>query len=120
MLSFNSAIDIGNYDDAYTALTRLTNYEMYSHLQMYAHSSQRSALEALVVAMIEHEQAGRLCAYPFPSLQDLVDEILSSRTEDVVEIRSQPSYHKVLFSWRVRHGDFQGGTSIFVLSSNES
>jgi len=28
MLAFNSAVDIANYDDAYAALTRLTNYEM--------------------------------------------------------------------------------------------
>ena len=74
--------------------------------------SQRSALEALIIAMIEHEQAGRLCAYPFPGLQDLVDEILSSRTEEVVDIGPHQSYHKVLFSWRVRHGDFQGAAAI--------
>jgi hypothetical protein len=74
--------------------------------------SQRSALESLIIAMIEHEQAGRLCAYPFPSLQDLVDEILCNRTEEVVDIGPQQSYHKVLFSWRVRHGDFQGAAAI--------
>jgi hypothetical protein len=27
-LAFNSAVDIANYDDAYAAITRLTNYEM--------------------------------------------------------------------------------------------
>jgi hypothetical protein len=71
--------------------------------------SQRSALEILIVAMIEHDQSGRLCSFPFPGLQDLVDEILLRRAEEVVDARPSPSYHKVLFSWRIRHGDFQGG-----------
>jgi len=113
MLAFNSAVDIANYDDAYAALTRLTNYAMYISFNCSSNGSQRSALEVLIAEMIEHEQAGRLCAYSFPGLQDLVDEILSNRTEDAVDVRPQPSYHKVLFSWRVRHGDFQGGMSIF-------
>ena len=29
MLSFNNAVDIANYDDAYTSLTQLTNFETY-------------------------------------------------------------------------------------------
>lgn len=61
------------------------------------------------MAMVEHNQSGRLCAFPFPSLQDLVDEILLQRAEEVIDIRPYPSYHKVLFAWRIRHGDFQGG-----------
>lgn len=71
--------------------------------------SQRNALEILVVAMIEHDQSGRLCSFPFLGLQDLVDEILLRRAEEVVDIRPSPSYHKVLFAWRIRHCDFQGG-----------
>jgi len=59
--------------------------------------------------MVEHSQSGRLCSFPFPSLQDLVDEILLQRAEEVIDIRPYPSYHKVLFAWRIRHGDFQGG-----------
>jgi len=32
-LSFNNAIDIASYDDAYTALTRINNYETYVFLE---------------------------------------------------------------------------------------
>lgn len=77
-----------------------------------SNGSQRAALEVLIVAMVEHNQSNRLCAFPFPSLQDLVDEILLQRAEEVIDIRPYPSYHKVLFAWRIRHGDFQGGISL--------
>lgn len=33
MLSFNNAIDIASYDDAYTALSRISNYETYVFLE---------------------------------------------------------------------------------------
>lgn len=59
--------------------------------------------------MVEHDQSGRLCSFPFTNLQDLVDEILFRRAEEVADIRPAPSYHKVLFAWRIRHGDYQGG-----------
>jgi hypothetical protein len=32
MLLFNNAIDIASYDDAYMALSRITNFETYSLL----------------------------------------------------------------------------------------
>jgi nuclear pore complex protein Nup160 len=108
MLLFNNAIDIASYDDAYTALTQLTNYETLRP-SILSNCSQRSALEVLTIAMVEHGQSGRLCSFPFKGLQDVVDEILLRRAEEVVDIRPSPSYHKVLFSWRIRHSDFQGG-----------
>ena len=71
--------------------------------------------------MVEHSQSGRLCAFPFPGLQDLVDEILLHRAEEVIDIRPYPNYHKVLFAWRIRHGDFQGGTfTSFLAKSDDS
>jgi nuclear pore complex protein Nup160 len=111
MLLFNNAIDVANYDDAYMAFTRLTNYQTLSHFVL-PYSSQRGALETLVVAMVEHGQSGRLCTFPFNGLQDAADEILLNRAEEVVDIRPSPSYHKVLFAWRIRHGDFQGAASV--------
>ena len=74
--------------------------------------SQRSSLEILIVAMVEHGQSSRLCSYPFGVLQDSVDEILLRRAEEVVDVRPFPNYHKVLFSWRIRQGDFQGGNAL--------
>lgn len=53
-----------------------------------------------------------MCSFPFSSLQDTVDEILLHRTEEVIDIRPAPSYHKVLFAWRIQHGDFQGAASV--------
>lgn len=64
------------------------------------------------MAMVDHGQSSRLCSFPFTGLQDAVDEILLNRAEEAVDIRPSPSYHKVLFSWRAQHGDFQGGTPV--------
>ena len=110
MLLFNNAIDVASYDDAYSALTRLNNYETYTAYGYSSNTSQRNALEVLIVAMVEHGQSSKLCSFPFRGLQDVVDGILLRRAEEVVDIRPFPSYHKVLFSWRTQHGDFQGGS----------
>ena len=115
MLCFNNAVDIASYDDAYMALTKLTNYETLNPSFILSNRSKRSALENLIIAMIDHEQSGRLSSFPFPGLQDLVDEILFQRSEEVVDIRPSSSYHKVLFAWRIRHGDFQGGKYLSFL-----
>jgi nuclear pore complex protein Nup160 len=61
--------------------------------------------------MVERGQSGKLCAFPFTDLQDLVDEILHNKAQEVIEVGPSPSYHKVLFAWRIRHGDFQGGSN---------
>jgi nuclear pore complex protein Nup160 len=66
--------------------------------------------------MVEHGQSVRLCSFPFTGLQDLVDQTLLQKCEDVVDVRPSPSYHKILFSWRIKHGDFQGGISSLVIS----
>ena len=60
--------------------------------------------------MVDQGQSSRLCSFPFTGLQDAVDEVLSLRAEEVVDIRPYPSYHKNLFSWRIHHEDFQGGS----------
>jgi len=77
-----------------------------------AYSSQMTALETLIVSMVELGWSSRLCSFPFTGLQDAVDEVLSRRAAEVVDIRPYPSYHKNLFSWRIQHGDFQGGKNI--------
>jgi hypothetical protein len=71
--------------------------------------SQQSALETLIVAMVEHGHPSRLCSFPFTGLQDAVDSILLHKAEQVVDIRPQANYHKILFSWRIQQGDYQGG-----------
>ena len=63
------------------------------------------------MAMVEQGQSGKLCTFPFVGLQELVDEILLHKAEEVVDVRPYPSYHKILFAWRIRQGDFQGGNN---------
>ena len=68
----------------------------------------------LIVAMVEHGQSTNLSSFPFIGLQDNVDDTLLRKAEEVVDIAPYPSYHKILFSWRIQHGDFQGGNSLTV------
>jgi len=72
---------------------------------------QRGALEVLIVATVEHGQSTKLSSFPFIGLHDNVDDTLLRKAEEVVDIAPFPSYHKILFSWRIQHGDFQGGKS---------
>ena len=66
----------------------------------------------LIVAMVEHGQSTKLSSFPFIGLQDDVDDTLLRKAEEVVDIAPYPSYHKILFSWRIQHGDFQGAAAV--------
>jgi nuclear pore complex protein Nup160 len=73
-------------------------------------------LELFVVAIVENGHSSKLGLLPFPSLQDEVDRVLLRRAGELIDISSSPTYHKILFSWRIRQGDCQGGTGQLLVT----
>ncbi|GAO51153.1 hypothetical protein G7K_5264-t1 [Saitoella complicata NRRL Y-17804] len=95
-----AAIAGGMWDEAYTAMTRVSSAPR-----------QRDALKELIPSMCEQNMAERMCSYPFFGLLDEVDAILAQKAKNMVDVRAQPQYHKILYSWRVSHSNFRGAAS---------
>jgi hypothetical protein len=95
---FQSTLSLSLFDDAYLALVQYPNKPL-----------QRTALRELVGAMVEQNEGARLCQYPFVGLQDEVDEALAFKCSNMLDVSTGPQFHKVLYAWRVKRGDYRGG-----------
>jgi nuclear pore complex protein Nup160 len=62
--------------------------------------------------MCEANHASQLVALPFIGLQDQVDDILAQKCRAVVEVAAGIPWHKVLYAWRIQHGDFRGAAAV--------
>lgn len=62
--------------------------------------------------MSESSYASELASLPFLGLQDHVDEILLSRCQTIVDVGAGIPYHKILYAWRIKRGDFRGAAAI--------
>lgn len=62
--------------------------------------------------MVSQSQGKRLCTYPFIGLQDEVDDALSFKCASIMDVTTGPPFHKVLYAWRVQHGDYRGAAEV--------
>jgi nuclear pore complex protein Nup160 len=62
--------------------------------------------------MCESSYASQLIELPFIGLQDKVDEILAQKCQSIVDVNVGVPYHKILYSWRIKHNDFRGVAAI--------
>lgn len=62
--------------------------------------------------MVSQSQGKRLCTYPFIGLQDEVDDALSFKCASIMDVTTGPPFHKVLYAWRVKHGDYRGAAEV--------
>jgi nuclear pore complex protein Nup160 len=83
---------------------------------------QHNALKRLVAEMVGKGYATELLALPFAGLKEDVDAILvdgvkregdGSLTAAVAGGEVLP-YYKLLYAWRIRHGDVRGAVSVLV------
>lgn len=61
--------------------------------------------------MVENNAGERLCQYPWIGLQDEVDDALTFKCSQILDVSAGPQFHKVLYAWRIRRGDYRGGKS---------
>ncbi|KAK5241352.1 hypothetical protein LTR16_009470 [Cryomyces antarcticus] len=71
-------------------------------------SSRKAALTTLLTTIVHASQTALLLSLPFTDLAADVDAILLSLCARTLNIASGPPYHKLLYAWRLQHGDFRG------------
>ena len=98
---FNAAIQTSRYDIAHSVLALYTNTAL-----------QHSSLHTLVTKMCESSYASQLTSLPFLGLQDAVDEVLAQKCRSIIDVNVGVSYHKILYSWRIKRSDFRGAAAI--------
>jgi nuclear pore complex protein Nup160 len=98
---FQSASQTARFDIAYSVLPLFTDQAL-----------QHSSLRSLVTKMCEISYAAQLIDLPFIGLQDTVDEILAQKCQSIVDVNAGVPYHKILYAWRIKRGDFRGAAAI--------
>ncbi|KAH0562114.1 hypothetical protein GP486_003190 [Trichoglossum hirsutum] len=98
---FYSSLQTSRFDEAYSALSQIGDNAL-----------KKRAIRDLVSFMCEKGDSEELISLPFIGLQDEVDEQLAFHCQNTLNINSGPPFHKILFSWRMRQGDFRGAASI--------
>lgn len=71
-----------------------------------------SYLRTLVNAMCESQAVGELLTLPWLGLEDKVDSVLTQKCASVIDVNAGIPWHMVLYSWRIRRGDFRGAASV--------
>ncbi|SLM35622.1 nuclear pore complex protein an-nup120 [Lasallia pustulata] len=98
---FHASLRTTAYDSAYTALLRYTDSAL-----------QSAALAQLISTMIAQDAASQLLRLPFPGLAAAVDAILEEKAHKTLDVHAGPAFHKILYAWRLRRGDFRGAAAV--------
>ncbi|KAK9374390.1 nucleoporin Nup120/160-domain-containing protein [Lipomyces chichibuensis] len=100
--AFQAALSGALYDDAYMAMTNIFEQRLRHDL-----------LTAFIVTLCSSGQSLRLCDYAFLELQTEVEAILEQHARNTVDLHSPsaPNYYKILYSWRIEHGNYRDAAS---------
>ncbi|KAI0012913.1 nucleoporin Nup120/160-domain-containing protein [Xylariaceae sp. FL0662B] len=75
---------------------------------------QHSGLRVLVQRMCDNLHNLELVELPFPGLQNAVDEYLSQKCQDAIDVVTGIPYHQVLYAWRIKRNDYRGAAAILL------
>ncbi|EPX71247.1 nucleoporin Nup120 [Schizosaccharomyces octosporus yFS286] len=89
------------FDTAYSALLLIKNKKEKS-----------DALNEFLKQLAYKGKLFRLIDYSMPSLQDEVDSILEKRSFQMIDVRSQPCWYNVLYSWRLKNQNYRDAAAI--------
>lgn len=100
---FNGAVNISHFDLAHTTLVAMSD-----------HALQKSLLRILIEKMCDGLHNSELVELPFPNLENAVDDILSQRCRDTVDIVTDKPWHQILYAWRIKRNDYRGAAAILL------
>lgn len=100
---FNAALATAQFQLAHTTL-----------LSMKDEALRHYNLRKLVDKMCETYHNSELVTFPFPGMQQEVDDILSLRCKTIMDVMHAFPYHQVLYSWRIKHNNFRGAASVIL------
>ena len=69
-------------------------------------------LRTLISSMCESQAVGEMLQLPWLGLEDKVDSVLTQKASTVVDVNAGIPWHMILYSWRIRRGDFRGAASV--------
>jgi nuclear pore complex protein Nup160 len=103
----------------FTASTAISHFEVAHSalIQIHDEALQKACLKKLVEKMCESSQTTELITFPFAGLQSKVDGILRDKAQSTKDAIGQPGavpYHKVLYAWRISHGDHRGAAEVLL------
>jgi hypothetical protein len=98
---FTAALSTSNFNEAYTALTRIPTPPL-----------RHFSLSSFIHALIAQNRVSLLLSFPWTTLSAEADEVLAGMARRVLNIGSKPEYHKILYAWRVKRGDWRGAAQV--------
>jgi nuclear pore complex protein Nup160 len=100
---FNAAVATSQFQLAHSTLLSLKDGAM-----------RYSSLRKLVDRMCETYHNQELVTLPFPGMQQDVDNVLDQRCKGAMDVVNGFPYHQILYSWRIRHGNYRGAASVLL------
>lgn len=98
---FTAALRAHNWDEAYRSMLPASN-----------DSLKRQNVRDFLTALCESRDAKRLASFPCTGFTDLIDSTMETKARNMLDVRSRPAWHKLLYAFRVQHRDFRGAASI--------
>jgi hypothetical protein len=69
---------------------------------------RHSCVQSFIQALVSQSRVKQLFAYPWAQLADEADKELERRAKDTINTTSKPQYSKILYSWRIKRGNYRG------------
>lgn len=98
---FSAALHTARYDLACSALHLIGDSALKS-----------SYLRALVAGMCNGGAVGEMLELPWVGCEGMVDEVLAQKAQAIVDVTTGVPWHMILYSWRIRRGDFRGAAAV--------
>ncbi|EPY53551.1 nucleoporin Nup120 [Schizosaccharomyces cryophilus OY26] len=89
------------FDTAYSTLLSIKNKE-----------EKNDALNKFIKQLAYKGKLYRLIDYSMPSLQDEVDTILEKKSFQMIDVRCQPCWYNILYSWRLKNQNYRDAAAI--------
>lgn len=90
-----------DFQQAYSVLNRLPSATRHFHTKQF------------IEAVVEKNRIELLLGFPWTGLAEDADDILAKKVKDKGWIvGSKPEWHKILYAWRVKRGDWRGAAQV--------
>jgi DNA repair protein RAD51/nuclear pore complex protein Nup160 len=79
---------------------------------MDEHPLRHFNVQSFIHTLVSQGQVKKLFSYPWSELADSVDKELESKAKKTLSSGRGPEWHKILYAWRVKKGDWRGAAQV--------
>lgn len=69
---------------------------------------RHSCVQSFIQTLVSQYRVKQLFAYPWTQLAEEADKELERKAKNTLNTSSKPEYFKILYSWRIKRGNFRG------------